>query len=71
MTHAKFRTVSTVCWGSGEEGGASWEGYLRAYTELAVFDFSKTERCVLLFLQNPKTVNTQGLHILGRVASSI
>ena len=70
MTHAKFRTVSTVCWDSGEEGGASWEGYLRAYTEWAVFDFSQTERGVLLFLQNPETVNTQGLNILGRVTST-
>jgi len=70
MTHAKFRTVSTVCWGSGEEGGASWEGYLRVTLNWQCLTFLKLRR-VLLFLQNPKTVNTQGLHILGRVASPI
>lgn len=71
MTHAKFRTVSTVCWGGGEEGGAAWEGYPRAHPQWTVFDFPRTERGVLLFLQTPKTLNTQGLNILGRVTSSV
>ena len=69
MTHAKFRTVSTICCGCREEGGAAWAGYPSAHPQWTEFDFPRTERGVLLFLQTPKAINTQGLNTLGRVTS--